>query len=248
MCVGLGMNLCSYSGGEDSLKKKGPFIPEAFSYSENLSGSYAAYNNWKGQSANSFYLFAHLNLNYDSTSEKREVHLRTDLNLGFRKFIDSTWNKEMDQLEINLEWLKNENKRIKKGFSFNFNTQLVSDYETVVSDSAEAQRIWRAGFCNPSALEMNYGSSISFWKNCRIRFDYVSLRTTVEPIFDPLPEELSGFVYKRTHILNEYGFSMQTFIRKDLGKRFRWENHSRFFCKCDRAGQIPYRFSKQGRV
>jgi hypothetical protein len=49
------------------------------------------------------------------------------------------------------------------------------------------------------------------------------------PVFDRQINNENDIIYKKTLITSEYGLGIQTYIRKNIGKRVRWENYSRAF-------------------
>jgi hypothetical protein len=79
-------------------------------------------------------------------------------------------------------------------------------------------------------IDLGYGTTIHFWKTCRVNLTFVTLKTTTCPVLDP-EQQLSGndMIYKKALITSEYGLGIQTFIRKNIGSRVRWENYSRAF-------------------
>ncbi|MGZ7136100.1 MAG: hypothetical protein ACXVHY_09500, partial [Methanobacterium sp.] len=146
------------------------------------------------------------------------------------KFVDSVWYKNTDYLDLSAEIVKTKNKTFTNIFTFYFNSQFLSNYENRYKEDGTVTKRWSAGFGNPMNLEIGYGTTIRFWKTCRINLTFITLRTNVIPALDN--ESIinkNDFIYKKSIISSEYGLGIQTFIRHDLCKKIRWENNTHFF-------------------
>jgi hypothetical protein len=203
-------------------------LPASITYLNNLSASYIQHKNWKYNGYNNYSFLLRDNINYDSTGEIWETHLRCDLELGYMKFIDSTWYKNTDCINLSIDLIKNTNKTFENNFSFYFNSQLLSSYENYYNDSGYYSKRWVSGFGNPMNIDLSYGTTIHFWKTCRLAISFVTLRTSTTPLMDS-PVGNNDMIYNNTLITSEYGIGLQTFIRKKLGTHLRWENCSRAF-------------------
>jgi hypothetical protein len=211
-------------------EKKGSFhFPPAITFTNNFSASYVNYKNWKYNGYNNYSFLLRSNFNYDTISKKWETHLRFNGELGYMKFVDSIWYKNSDYLDFGADVVKNTDKTFENVFMLYVNTQFLSTYEMCYNDSGAYIKKWTGGFGNPMHIDLGYGTSIHFWKNCRINLTFVTLRTCTLPItgFETLHE--SDMIYQKTLITSEYGLGIQTYIRKSIGKRVRWENYSRAF-------------------
>jgi hypothetical protein len=146
------------------------------------------------------------------------------------KFVDSTWYKSSDYLDLAVDVVKNSGKRFENVFSFYFNSQILSSYEMYYNDSGSYNKRWTSGFGNPMNIDLGYGTTIHFWENCRIDLNFVTLRTSTIPVLDyESADHENDMIYKKTLITSEYGIGLQTYIKKNIGSRVRWENYSRFF-------------------
>lgn len=205
-------------------------LKAGISYCSNTSASYISYKNWKNNGFNSFSFLARENLNYDKTGKRLDAHFRINGELSYLKFLDSTLVKNNDLLDMNLELIGTKNKRLNNSFTFNFYSQFISDDEIYYNDLGEPMERWCGGFGNPMSLDLCYGSSLKLWKNSRINFNYVSLRSRVEPRLDnTLPTDKKVILLEHAFIYSEYGFTLQSFIRHKFAERLRWENNSRLF-------------------
>jgi len=200
-------------------------IPSTITYTNNFSASYVHYKNWKYSGNNNYTFLLRSNINYDTTGNKWETHLRLNAELGYMKFVDSTWNKSADYIDFSTDVVKNTGKRLENVFSFYFNSQILPGYEMYYNDSGMYCRQRTGSFGNPMNIDLGYGTTVNFWKNCRI-----TLRTSTTPVL--MNEEVDTenvMIWNKTQVTSEYGLSLQTFIRKPIGSRVRWENYSRFF-------------------
>jgi len=213
----------------DSTKKHSHF-PNTITFSNNFSASYVHYKNWKYNGNNNYSFLVRSNINYDSIGNLWETHIRFNGELGYMKFVDSTWYKNSDCIDFSTEILKKTNKPFENIFTFYFNSQFLSTYENHYHDSGYYYKRWVSGFGNPMNIDLGYGTTVRFWKTCRINLTFVTLRTSTMPILDFEPsKQQNDIVYNKTLITSEYGIGIQTYIRKNLGTKVRWENYSRCF-------------------
>jgi hypothetical protein len=219
-------------------KKKGR-LPPGVTYQNNLSVSYICYSNWKYNGYNSFSFLARSAVYYDSASQKQELHLRFNGELSYMKFQDSTWLKGNDLLDLSAEFIRKTSKRLSTALTFNFNSQFLSDYEPYFNEWGEASERWTGGFGNPMALDLCYGSTLRFWKTCRITASYATLKTTVEPLSkNPAAAGPNELVLDHAIIRSNYGFNLQSSIRHRFAKHLSWENHSRIFVNALSASHL----------
>lgn len=216
-------------GITDSTKKHSR-IPNTITYSNNFSASYVHYKNWKYNGNNNYSFLLRSNINYDSIGTLWETHIRFNGELGYMKFVDSIWYKNTDYLDLTTEVVKNNGKTFSNIFTFYFNSQFLSNYENYYDDSGYYNKRWTGGFGSPMNIDLGFGTTVRFWKTCRINLTFVTLRTSTNPILDFEPgKQQNDIIYKKTLITSEYGLGIQTYIRKDLGSKVRWENYSRCF-------------------
>lgn len=226
----------------DSLSKQKIRLPAAITFSNNLSASYTNYRNWKYSGYNNYSFLFRTNFNYDSISTKWETHLRFNGELGYMKFIDSIWNKNSDFIGLTVDIIKNTNKNLEQVFAFSFDSQILSTYEMYPDETGYYRTRWTSGFGNPMHIDLGYGTSIHFWKTCRVSLTFVTLRTTTFPLVDKKPDNENEIIYRNAVINSEYGLSIQTYIRKNIGKRLRWENYSKVFANAINRGKVDLDF------
>jgi len=219
------------SAQTDSLNSKKKIrLPRTITYVNNLSASYINYKNWKYNGSDNYTFLVRENLNYDTLGNNWETHIRFNGELGYMKFIDSAWYKNTDYLDLSVEVVKTKSKKLTNIFTIYFNSQFLSNYDNYYKDDGTINKRWSGGFGNPMNIEIGYGTTIRFWKTCRINLTFISLRTNVIPALDNREiADKNEFIYKKSIISSEYGLGIQTFIRHDLCKKIRWENNVRFF-------------------
>ena len=222
-------NVTCFSQNPGKLKNKF-HPPHTISYTANFSASYVQYKNWKYNGNNNYTFLGHANVNYDTIGNDWETHIRFNGELGYMKFIDSIWYKNTDALDLGADVVKNNSKLFQNVFSFYFASQFLSNYETYLTENGLEQKRWTNGFGNPMNIDLGYGTTIRFWKTCRINLTFVTLHTSTTPLLDPeLITSGNDIIYKKTLITSEYGLGFQTFICKKIVSRVRWENYSRAF-------------------
>ncbi|CAN5378238.1 hypothetical protein BH10BAC1_BH10BAC1_05730 [soil metagenome] len=220
----------SFSQTDTSKSKKHLSIPPTITNITNLSASYVNYKNWKYNGYSNYTFLARENLNYDTLGSNWETHIRFNGELGYMKFLDSVWYKNTDYLDLSTEIVKTKNKFITNLFTLYFNSQFLSTYDDYYKDDGTISNRWSGGFGNPMNLEIGYGSTIRFWKTCRINLTFITLRTNIIPALDNQSIiTKNDFIYEKSIISSEYGLGIQTFVRHDLFKKIRWENSTRFF-------------------
>jgi hypothetical protein len=222
---------CIYCFSQETNKLKIKIkIPHTISYTTNFSASYVHYKNWKYNGNNNYSFLTRVNINYDSIGSNWETHIRFNGEIGYVKFIDSIWYKNTDGLDLGADVVKVNTKNFQNVFSCYFASQFLSNYEMYPVETGGFQKRWVNGFGNPMNIDIGYGTSIRFWKTSRINLTFVTLHTSTTPLLDP-ETLVSGneIIYKKTLITSEYGLGIQTFIRKQIGTRVRWENYSRAF-------------------
>ncbi|MBA3284346.1 MAG: DUF3078 domain-containing protein [Nitrosopumilus sp.] len=234
---------CTAFPQPDSLQKRTSVIPSCITYTSNLSASYTHYKNWKYNGFSNYSFLIRENINFDTIGKTRELHIRFNGELGYMKFTDSTWYKNSDYLDLSAELIKRTDKHLENIFTFYFNSQFLSTYETYFNDSGYYSSRWSGGFGNPMNIDIGYGTTWKFWKTCRINLTYVTFRTSVIPELNPqINENNSDLIYKKGRISSEYGLGLQTYIRKNLNKHVRWENYSRCFANAINREKIDVDF------
>lgn len=215
----------------DSISKKTHFhLPRTISYTTNFSASYVHYKNWKYTGNNNYSFLARANVNYDTIGSNWETHIRFNGELGYMKFIDSIWYKNTDVVDFSADVIKSNTKRFQNIFSIYFTSQFLSNYEIYSTETGIEHKRWVNGFGNPMNIDLAYGTTIRFWKTSRISLTFATLHTSTVPFLDhELTTTGNDIIYKKTLITSEYGLGIQTFIRKQIGTRVRWENYSRAF-------------------
>ncbi len=177
------------------------------------------------------------------------LHCRFYAELGFTKILDSVWYTNTDLWDAQYNWiLKEALKNWTTTYSVYLTSQMLSRYETKTVKSASpagentTKKEWQGGIFNPMIFDFSYGKCYTFWKICKINLSLSQIRITADPIAAdkknvPDPEKLF-IINGNTVIKSEFGFGIQTFIRKKINYHFRWEHSSRFFANAISPGRI----------
>lgn len=165
----------------------------------------------------------------DSTDLKREHHAAFQLDLAYIYFSDSVWIKSADALEIRYEFIR-KREHWDRNFEIQFDTQLLSDHESYSVDSIHQGTRWSGGFCDPFRLDLAYGTTWGFWKNCRINLLFVDLHMSLRPFHpEEEPAPPASFPFNNCLLESLYGCRLQSFVRHSFNKHIRWENSLNLF-------------------
>ncbi|MBS1583159.1 MAG: hypothetical protein JST66_13255 [Bacteroidetes bacterium] len=196
-----------------------------------LSTSYAASENWGGLDLRHHAFSGNLLYRHTAAGSGRS-HLHVAMaDLGYLKFVDSTWVKHLDRLQVALLW-STAGRRVRRSWSAALSTQFLPT-ALLEYDLAEGRTRERAvgGFLNPFTLEAGHGVVWSFWEKSSIDLAFATVRLTASPKATTAP----AFVDARTlegdkaYYFLSYGFSFAALIDRPLGTRVQWLNSTRLF-------------------
>jgi hypothetical protein len=233
-------------------QKKFKLLNRSIYNNSTFSATYTKYTNWKYQYSNMAFMIKQ-QVTFDTVKPSSlGLHSKFYAELGFTKIIDSIWYTNTDIWEIQHNWsLKESLKNWTTSYSIYFTSQVLSRYSTRTTKTttgsmseAVTKKEWQAGFFNPMIFEFSYGKSFTFWKICKINLSMSQIRITADPIMSdkrniPDPERLF-VINDNTLVKAEFGFGIQTFIRKKINDHFRWEHSSRFFANGLSPGRINF--------
>lgn len=196
-----------------------------------LSTSYAASENWGGLDLRHHAFSGNLLYRHAAAGNGRS-HLHVVMaDLGYLKFVDSTWVKHLDRLQVALLWSA-AGRRVQRSWSMALSTQFLPT-AFLEYDLAEGRMRERAvgGFLNPFTLDAGHGVVWSFWEKSSLNCAFATVRLTASPKATTAP----AFVDARTlegdkaYYFLSYGFSLAALIDRPLGTRVQWLNGTRFF-------------------
>lgn len=196
-----------------------------------ISASYASSSNWNGQDLRNFALVGNLMYTHNlfATSHSHSHQLFADL--GYLKFVDSTWEKSLDRLQVNLLW-SNTGKKFNSSYTVALGTQFLPssfpEYD-VEQDKLVERSV--GGFLNPFNLQLGYGGVFTFWGMSNINFAFATLQFSSSPKEFTAPNftEANVIEGKRAYYFMNYGFSVAAAINKPIGKHVQWINNTRIF-------------------
>lgn len=207
--------------------------PEFLSSSlySSLSTSYATSSNWNGQDLRNFALQGNVLYSHNRFATMRSHAHQFMADLGYLKYVDSTWEKSLDRLQVNLLW-NNTGRKFNSSYTVAFGTQFLPaslpeyDFEQdkIINRSV-------GGFLNPFNLQLGYGGVFTFWGRSNINFAFATVQ------FNSSPKEMTALAFTDVNVIEgkkafyflNYGFSIAAAINKNFGERVQWVNNTRIF-------------------
>lgn len=89
-----------------------------------LSTSYASSSNWNGQDLRNFALVGNVLYSHNLFAPTQSHSHQLMADLGYLKFVDSTWEKSIDNLQVNLLW-NNTGRKFNSSYTVAFSTQFL---------------------------------------------------------------------------------------------------------------------------
>lgn len=183
-----------------------------------LSASYASSDNWNGQDLRNFSLQGNLLYTHDLFAEGSGHSHQVMADLGYLKFVDSTWEKSIDMLQVNLLW-NSTGRKFNSSYTVAFGTQFLPtsfpDYD-FEQDKLVDRSI--GGFLNPFNLQLGYGGVYTFWGRSNINFAFATIQFSSSPKEFTAPASVKANVIegKKAYYFLNYGFSFSTAIKKGI--------------------------------
>ncbi len=196
-----------------------------------LSASYASSSNWNGRDRRNFALVGNLLYTHDRITPGHSHSHQLLADLGYLKFADSTWEKSLDRLQVNLLWNRN-GKKFNSSYSVAFGTQfLPSAFQEYDIEQDKLVERSVGGFLNPFNLQLGYGGVFTFWGLSNINFAFATLQMSSSPkeFTSPAFTDANVIEGKQAYYFMNYGFSVSTAINKNFGDHVQWINNTRFF-------------------
>lgn len=217
----------------DTARMPTPLLPHTISSSlyGALSASYANSDNWNGHDLRNFALQGNLLYTHNRLVGSHSHSHQLMADLGYLKFVDSTWEKSIDNLQVNLLW-NNSGRRFNTSYAVAFGTQFLPanfpDYD-VEQDKLVNRAV--GGFLNPFNLQFGYGGVYSFWGRSNINFAFATVQLSSSPKEFTAPASVKANMMEggRAYYFLNYGFSIATAINKSFGEHVQWVHNSRFF-------------------
>jgi hypothetical protein len=167
--------------------------------------------------------------------------------LGFLKFLDSTWYKNSDNLNILAQWTENSSNRITHSYSVLLKSQFADTWKYNTDMNGNSAREWRGGLLNPLTFLVAYGLNYDFWKRCFLNFAFATIKINARPRYDAalLPTEKELARTEKFFIISEYGLSMQSGISKKIYENVFWDNKTQFFANGINKNQVTLDFQNR---
>jgi len=196
-----------------------------------LSASYAASENWGGQDLKNYAFMGNVLYRHNLFAGTRSHMHQLMADVGYLKFVDSVWVKNMDRLQTNFLW-SSTGKRFNRSYTIAFGTQfLPNTFATYDFEQNKLVERSVGGFMNPFTLEAGYGAVFTFWNTSNLNFAFATLR------LNSSPKETTPTTFAESNTLEgrnayyflTYGFSVVAAVNKPVGKHVQWINNTRFF-------------------
>ena len=196
-----------------------------------LSASYAASDNWAGQNTHNYAVTSNVAYRHNSfgTGWGHAHHFMADM--GYLRFVDSTWVKNIDRLQTNFLW-NGSGRRLNQSYAIAFASQFlpnkVMQYDFAENRSKE-QKV--GGFLNPFTLDIGYGAVWTFWSTSNLNFAFATLRLSSSPKETTAPAFTDVHVVegRNAYYFLTYGFSIAATVNRSFGQHVQWLNNTRVF-------------------
>lgn len=196
-----------------------------------LNASYATSQHWGGLDQRNYVLIGNVIVRRSVFAGDRYSSHQAMADLGYLKFVDSTWVKSLDRLQINLLW-STSRARWSRSYLVTFGTQFLPGSYTAF-DEALGRPTARSvgGFLVPFDLGISHGTVFTFWGASTVDIAWATVR------FNSMPKEFTPAAFvdantlqgTRVYYFLSYGFGLASAINKRIGDRVQWINNSHFF-------------------
>ncbi len=222
----------------DSFSAEKENFERTFTYDAFLSTSAFANVYWKEQKNNCISLYASSSLRFmkKESAFKRIHELKAEI--GYAKYIDSTWIKQSDYLYLNSIWIYTSS-TIQNSFTINLKTQIADTW--IYQGYKDPVRTWTSGPLLPASLVAGYGMNIQFQNKSYINIAFASLKLNSKPRFEFSIYDSKNVIVAEKVIYNtSYGLQLQCMLTSKLLKSIDWEYRAQFFATGIDKKQITF--------
>ena len=218
-------------------------VPRIIQLRTSLSASYATSQNFQSRDFQNYALNAGLFVQDDRTGEVRKHQHKLLADLGYLKFIDSSWVKGIDRLQVNLLWSRTQRKWT-HSYSVMLATQFLPNYTYQYDHESGATREERiGGFASPGVLELGYGATWYPWPRSTIQFAFATAKVNAMPKASLQHADRPHFAETERSVFDmQYGGSLLVNINQPVNERVEWINMSRFFCNAFDRDHVSFDF------
>jgi len=212
-----------------------------------LATSFTENKNWQNVDYRNYFFLGNIDYSLRVSSDKFKQLYQVRGELGFLKFIDSTWFKNSDNFNILTQWTEYSTKAITHSYSIILKTQFTDTWKYNSDINGETTREWRGGILNPATLMIAYGLNYDFWERCFINLALATIKVSTRPRYDNelLPTEKELARTAKSFIISEYGMSIQSAITKKISGNVSWDNKTLFFTNGINKNQITWDFQNR---
>lgn len=194
-------------------------------------GSYATSRNWQAPDAGHCTLNGSFFLQHTAERRGHRHQHQVMADLGYLKFIDSTWSKGTDRLACNLLWSRS-SQRWTRSWSAVLLTQFLPNEALVPGANGEDPHLLHyGGPMAPGTVELGYGATWYPWTGSSVQFAVATVRfvgTPTRALQDTTARHL--FATANTVLDLQYGTSVVVSIDHPFTERISWTSSSRGFC------------------
>ncbi len=213
-------------------------------FTGNITSAYSKKSNWNSNNYRFFSLSSEIYTQHDVYRSSGKYHQHRFLaDVGFLKYIDSTWSKRSDFVQLALLW-GNQSDSWSSSYSILLETAMFSDLQLLYDEDKDELVLKKiGGFGQPSHLELGYGAIWVPWKRSSVQFAFATIRLENSSKLDGDYSE-AGIIYEMedSFLSLEYGASMIVNINHKFNDRFHWYNNTRFFINGFNKDQLNLNF------
>ncbi|MCX6292663.1 MAG: hypothetical protein NT126_13030 [Bacteroidetes bacterium] len=212
-----------------------------------FSTSFTENKNWQTVDYKNYSFIGNMDYTRKTTISKFKQLYQFRGELGFLKFVDSTWYKNSDNLNVYVQWTDYSSKKFTHSYSIILKSQFADTWRYKTNRDGKATREWRGGFLNPATLMLAYGLNYDFWQRCFVSFAFATVKVNSRPRYDDalLPTEKELARTEKYFIISEYGMSVQGGITKNIYDNVFWTNKTQFFSNGINKNQVTVDFQNR---
>lgn len=192
-----------------------------------LATSFNSFRNWKEQNATGIFLSGQFNINCKKSARNKSTLYEFRTELGYFKFIDSSWLKTKDEFFLSIIKTIEGVKTVQFAFSANVKSQIT---DTWIAKRTGEKEKWISGPILPATLMTGIGINLNLKQNSFFNFSIATIKVKSDHPYKIIPEnyKIIGKT-KNVFLYSEFGCSMQSCILKSIGKYLSFENKNIFF-------------------
>lgn len=192
-----------------------------------LATSYNNFENWNEKNATGIFLSGQFNINCKKSARNKSTLYELRTELGYYKFIDSSWFKTKDEFFLSIIQTSEGTKTVQFAFSANLKSQIT---DTWITRRTGEKRKWVSGPILPATFMTGIGINFMLKQNSFINISIATIKVKSDQPSKSIPENYKIIGKTKNVILySEFGCSMQSCILKPFGKYLSFVNKNILF-------------------